>query len=139
MTRLAIHPGTGTVIDLDDGCWFIETESLPEDVDDVDSFLEEIASIEYKDIPEDIPAVRQLGFDYTVRDLNEDIDLGIFSGEHAEWLKAQPANEREFVIQSAFGILFDDNDFWNLWRDALKHSTFLYRKAEAGRQGVEPF
>lgn len=130
---LAIHPGTGTIINLNE-CWFIDANALPEGVD-----IEDLASTELFDIPEDIPATPGPGFSYSVSDLDKDIEDDIFVGDHIEWLKALPAHEREFIIQNAFQIMLNQIDFWNEWWDALRYSISLSKRISETSVEEEPF
>lgn len=133
MAQFIVHPGTGTVINTDE-CWFVDSNALPEGMD-----IEDLASTELYEMPDDIPAVPVMGFAYSVSDLDEDIENDIVVGEHADWMKNQPSNEREFIIQNAYQILFTDSDFWNLWWDALKHSALLDKRISEVGITDEPF
>ena len=133
MTQFAVHPGTGTYIALDE-CWFVDDNALPEGVD-----IEELIDTEVYDIPEDIPASAVVGFTYTVSDLDQDIYNGIVEGDFVEWLKAQPINEREFIVQNALQVLFTTSEFWNAWWSALAHSVSLSKRISENSTEGEPF
>lgn len=133
MTHLIIHPGTGTIVNSDE-CWFIDANALPEGVD-----IEDLASTELFDIPEDIPATPNTGFSYSVSDLDKDIENDIFVSDHIEWLKALPAHEREFIIQNAFQIMLNQTDFWNEWWDSLRYSVSLSKRIIETSVEEEPF
>jgi hypothetical protein len=135
MSRYIIHPGTGTIIDIDDGCWFIDTDALPDEVD-----IEELASTSIEDLPEDIPASHRLGFDYAISDLRNDLADGyVVDEKFREYIESLPYSEVQFILSNTLELTLIDDSFWDVWYNNLNSALRLSKVATDNKGQEEPF
>lgn len=136
-SKYIVHPGTGTIIDIYDGCWFVDAEGLPDEVD-----LDEIASTEFADLPLSVPANDPQGvFDYLISDFRSDDENGHFSdldSDLIEFARSLSNDQLAGVISYAMELFVESSDTWKAWRNSVKHAL-EFQSAVSFHNDEEPF